>query len=254
MLKLTKYEFRKNLTNLIIVFLILAAAQIYFTFSCILKNTEHASIAVVLLVLFTSISFFIVVAFGISTYNKELNSNASYLIFMTPNSSLKIILSKMLYTFIFGCVLALILVFLSYVDVKMLTNLEGSPLDYLELIKVMMTNMGIDYMSVVFGIITGLVSIIVTIFLIIALSYFAITLTSTMLQNKKFKNFISLVVFVVIGWLTATIDNKLPYIYDNPQTTAQAIITILPSILFCLIVGAVCVWISAVLLDKKVSL
>lgn len=254
MLKLTKYEFRKNLTSIIIVFLILAAAQIYFTVSCIFKEPDHAGLAAAMLITFSFISFLIVIIFGISTYNKELNSNSSYLIFMTPNSSFKIILSKLFYTFIFGCTLALVLVILSYIDVKMLAGLDGSPLDYLELIKMLITNMGIDYMSIVFSIITGLVSIIVSIFCIIALSYFAITLTSTMLQNKKFKNFISLIVFVVIGWLTTLISNKLPLIYDNPQTTVQAIVTLLPSIIFSLFVGAGCVWISAILLDKRVSL
>ncbi|MDO5403191.1 MAG: hypothetical protein Q4F11_07105, partial [Eubacteriales bacterium] len=135
MLKLTKYEFRKNPVNTVIVLLILLAAQLYFTASCILENLNHAAIAMVLLVFLASISFIVVIVFGINAYSKELNSNSSYLIFMTPNSPLKILLSKLLYTFLFGCMLAVILFTLSYADFKMISSITAAPLIYIDFIK-----------------------------------------------------------------------------------------------------------------------
>ncbi|MDO5403192.1 MAG: hypothetical protein Q4F11_07110, partial [Eubacteriales bacterium] len=118
----------------------------------------------------------------------------------------------------------------------------------------LLASMGIEYISVVYAIITVMVSIIVSIFSFIALSYFAITLASTILQNKKAKSFVSVILFVAILTITELISDKLPVIYPNPETTIQAITTILPSILFSLLVGGASIWVSAVLLDKKVSL
>lgn len=254
MLKLTKYEFRKNLPSIIIVFIILMATQAYFTVSCLMDSETHSAIAIVLLVFLSSVSFVVVIAFGISAYSKELNSNSSYLIFMTPNSSLTILLSKLLYTFLFGCMVAVTLLILSFIDIKMLTGIIGSPFDYIEFIKGFLEGMGIEYMDIVYGIITGIVSMIISIFCFIALSYFAITLASTMLQNKKGKGFVSTILFIAILIVTGLISDKLPVIYPYPETAIQAIITILPSVVFDLVVGALSIWVSAVLLDKKVSL
>lgn len=254
MFKLTKYEFRKNITSIIIVLLILFASQGYFTISFLTRNELHAAIASVILVIVGSISFIVVIAFGISAYEKELKSKSSYLIFMTPNSSLKIILSKIFYTFLFGVLLFALLFAFSYLDVRMLSSLSETPVDYVELLKLLLSSFGLDYMSIFYGIVAGIVTTIISILFVITLAYFSITLASTWLQNKKVKGFISVVIFFAIMIATEWISHKLPTIYADPRTTFQAIASVLPSVIFELVISLGCIFGSAVLLDKKVSL
>lgn len=254
MLKLTKYEFRKNLPSIIIIFLILAVAQGYFTISFLVHSIAHSAIASMILMIVGSISFIVVIVFGINAYDKELKSKSSYLIFMTPNSSLKIIFSKVFYTFIFGVILFTILISFSYIDVKMLASFADTSIDYTQIIKAVLASLGLDYMSIFYGIITGIVTMIISILFIITLSYFSITLASTWLQNKKVKGFISVVIFFIIMIATEWISHQIPTIYANPSTTFQAIISVLPSVIFELVISLGCIFGSAVLLDKKVSL
>lgn len=254
MWKLTKYEFRKNLTSALIVLLIVAAAQIYYTISWALNDVNNTIIAASILLIVASISFIVIIAFGISTYSKELSSKSSYLIFMTPNSSLKIILSKMLYTVLFGLLLVILLAVLGLIDIQLMASMSGNPLNYIEILKELLSMMGIDYFTILYGIITGILSTLISLLFIVALTYFAITLSSTLLQNKKAKGFLTLFLFIVILLMTSWISNQLPVIYEYPANYFEAITTILPSVLFELVIMLGCIFGSAALLDKKVSL
>ena len=98
------------------------------------------------------------------------------------------------------------------------------------------------------------ITFLVTFFFLIALAYFAITLSSTALQNKKIKGFISVLLFCVLAFVTIRIANALPKPYDVPLTYTQALLSSLPADIFQLLVAIGCTIGSALLLDKKVSL
>ena len=214
MLKLTKYELRKNLLGIGIVAGIICVLQALFMFFCLTENLNYTSLFGGLLIIAASVSYFIVFIFGVVTYYRELSSKSSYLIFMTPNSSLSIITSKLLYTLI----------------------------------------MGIDVVNIIINIVAGIISFLIAFFFLISLAYFAITLSSTALQNKKIKGFISVVLFCVLAYATIKISSLLPELYKNPDSLSQALMSSLPATIFQLLMVVACTFGSAVLLDKKVSL
>ena len=120
MLKLTKYEFRKNRTIFIIFAIGLILLQIYFMVSTYSGDDEHTIISSMMLFMYSMVCYFSVFMLAISSYSKELNSKSSYLIFMTPNSALKIILSKMLTILIIGLILLVLICVLGYFDISMI--------------------------------------------------------------------------------------------------------------------------------------
>ena len=254
MLKLIKYELRKNVLSIGIVAGIICALQALFMGFCIAKNANYTAVFMVLLVIAASFSYFVVFIFGVVSYNKELGSKSSYLIFMTPNSSLSIIISKLLYTLIIGIGIAAIFIGFGALDIYMFCVNFGEYADMIKLYKEVFEALGFNISQIIINLIGMIISFLISFFFIITLSYFSITLSSTALQNKRIKGFISVVVFCLLSFVTMKIANLIPEIYSNPVTFSEELIASLPSNIFQLLVSVGCVFGSAVLLDKKVSL
>jgi ABC-2 type transport system permease protein len=251
MLKLTKYELRKNLLGIGIVAGIICVLQALFMFFCLTENLNYTSLFGGLLIIAASVSYFIVFIFGVVTYYRELSSKSSYLIFMTPNSSLSIITSKLLYTLIIGIGISAIFIGFGVLDIFMMA---GDLADALKNFSEMLKIMGIDVVNIIINIVAGIISFLIAFFFLISLAYFAITLSSTALQNKKIKGFISVVLFCVLAYATIKISSLLPELYKNPDSLSQALMSSLPATIFQLLMVVACTFGSAVLLDKKVSL
>ena len=132
MLKLTKYELRKNLLGIGIVAGIICVLQALFMFFCLTENLNYTSLFGGLLIIAASVSYFIVFIFGVVTYYRELSSKSSYLIFMTPNSSLSIITSKLLYTLIIGIGISAIFIGFGVLDIFMMAGVFGDLADALK--------------------------------------------------------------------------------------------------------------------------
>lgn len=254
MLKLTKYELRKNLLGIGIVAGIICVLQALFMFFCLTKNLNYTSLFGGLLIIAASVSYFIVFIFGVVTYNRELSSKSSYLIFMTPNSSLSIITSKLLYTLIIGIGISAIFIGFGALDIFMMAGVFGDLADTLKNFSELLKVMGIDVVNIIINIVAGIISFLIAFFFLISLAYFAITLSSTALQNKKIKGFISVVLFCVLAYITIKISSVLPELYKNPDSLFQALMSSLPATIFQLLMVVACTFGSAVLLDKKVSL
>ena len=248
MLKLTKYELRKNLLGIGIVAGIICVLQALFMFFCLTENINYTSLFGGLLIIAASVSYFIVFIFGVVTYYRELSSKSSYLIFMTPNSSLSIITSKLLYTLIIGIGISAIFIGFGVLDIFMMAGVFGDLADALKNFSEMLKIMGIDVVNIIINIVAGIISF------LISLAYFAITLSSTALQNNKIKGFISVILFCVLAYATIKISSLLPELYKNPDSLSQALMSSLPATIFQLLMVVACTFGSAVLLDKKVSL
>ena len=108
--------------------------------------------------------------------------------------------------------------------------------------------------NIIINIVAGIISFLIAFFFLISLAYFAITLSSTALQNKKIKGFISVILFCVLAYATIKISSLLPELYKNPDSLSQALMSSLPATIFQLLMVVACTFGSAVLLDKKVSL
>ena len=96
MWKLLKYEFRRARTSLLTVLGVIAVLEMYFLISLGVDHMEHVVIAAVLMMFATYGAAVYIFVRGVASYASELKAKSAYLIFMTPNSGLKIMGSKYL--------------------------------------------------------------------------------------------------------------------------------------------------------------
>ena len=91
------------------------------------------------------------------------------------------------------------------------------------------------------------------------LIYFAISVSATVLQNKKGKGFVSFVLFMVLQGGVSALAASLPNMHNMQELQkisdmAQAIGYMWPQLLCYAVVMVLAYTASSVLLDKKISL
>ena len=122
MFKLSKYEIRKNILGLVIMFGAIAGLEIYFLISAFLENARHTTISSSFLIMSSVIAYFGVLIYGVASYSKELNRKTGYMTFMTPVSSFSIIGSKLISTLIVGIFFVALLGILAMIDMAIVEN------------------------------------------------------------------------------------------------------------------------------------
>lgn len=255
MFKLIKYEFRKNVNTLFIMAGLLAGAQIYFMYAYYIAQNRYKAMSGASALMFCAVlSFFMVFFSGVMTYSKELSSKTSYLVFMTPNTAIKIIGSKLLFTFFSGTAAALVLGGVGLVDFKMLMKMWDEELSIVEMIVEILHNFGFNMVEIAYNIFSSILNFLIVFFMVMTMAYFCITLTATVLQNKKIKGVISTVLFLLVLWGVTKLGDLLPELYETPHNMVQASLAHLPQTLLFLAVMAGCIVGTAQLLEHKVSL
>ena len=125
MLKLVKYEFRKARSALLALLGIAAVLEVYFLASLYSNQEDNMVVAGVLLFFCAYAAAIFVFVRGVTSYSGELKNTSSYLIFMTPNSTLKIMGSKYLYTFVNGLFFTVLFAVLTAVDAALALRQYG---------------------------------------------------------------------------------------------------------------------------------
>lgn len=253
MFKLMKYEFRRNLGTLIILYAAILGLEAYSLFGMLTKSEEHTGISFSLLVLcgFAIILFVFIIA--IQSYSKELGSKYSYMTFMTPNTTYSIIGSKLLSTGLIALITTVIGVLLVVLDYNIFINQFPDVKNIKEVFEQMLTVQGYDLGDIFASVLVYFIVLWLGIFTWICVAYFAITLSATAFANKKFRGVISFVIFVVIAIIISRLTNSFPKL-DLGSGMVNKLLAPLYSYILDIVV-IICSFIaSAILLEKKVSL
>ena len=233
--RLIKYEFRKDSGTYLTLFGILVVTEIYFLISFLLKSDNHMVLALVLAELGGSFGILALMISGAVSYSKEINSKYSYMTFMTPNSTYKIVGAKLIFSLFLGLNIKLITD--RYKEIHIIT----SELD--ELGRAFGFNTG----SYIASFLATLVTMMISFLFSVSCAYVAITLSTTILANRKGKAFLSIVI------LTSFIAGRIP-VMDYGDTFLQYLAGNIYVYLFrlCLIAGSY-LFVSY-MLKKKISL
>ena len=105
MLKLMKYEFRKNRMGLAVMLGIAAGLFALAPLGRALDKEELMFISVSLLFFYAFSAYVYVLARGIAAYSGELRGRTGYLLMMVPRSTMSILFGKLLFTFAFALVM-----------------------------------------------------------------------------------------------------------------------------------------------------
>lgn len=254
MFKLSKYEIRKNILGLVIMFGAIAGLEIYFLISAFLENARHTAISSSFLIMSSVIAYFGVLIYGVASYSKELNRKTGYMTFMTPVSSFSIIGSKLISTLIVGIFFVALLGILAMIDMAIVENVFPQTKVFSDFIDAIARSFGSNAGKIWISVGIGIFSMLIESFAIVAIAYMSITLTATIFQNKKWKGLVSVLIFILIMIAVVKLAGLIPDIYTTPVKWFQAIINVIPLIIYMLVVDSACIFVSGRLLDKKVSL
>jgi len=254
MLKLIKYEYRRNLTSIVIMLSAILLLQAFFLYSIVRKDVNLVIPACVLLFIAASICVLGMMIYSVALYSRELGAKTSYLTFMTPNPAVKILAAKLLSALILGIFYAVILGSFAAWDFGLLAKTFPE----IQLVQVMMEQFfnqlaNMELTTILTTIAAMGIEFLINFFTFVVVAYLAITLSATALQNKKFKGLVTFLIFVAfmtaLQWGTSLLPSA-----ENPASVLDAILSTWPKYAVYLGVIAGSFSLSVWLLEKKVSL
>lgn len=213
MLKLIKYELRKVRTPLIVLLVITLALQGYFLYG--LQGVEdpdnfHALVAAVGLMLCAYGAVITLLVFSVTSYSKELRDRSAYLIFMTPNSGVKIMASKLLFTTVLAIFFAAMYLGLGVLDLGLLANAFGELEEMVTELQALLLEYGIHVEQIVYGAVAVALYVLLSILSFASLTYVAVTLSNTLFRDRKWRGVVTLAIFFGLNWLLSKVSGMLP--------------------------------------------
>lgn len=254
MFKLSKYEIRKNILGLIIMFGTIVGLEIYFVISAVIESRDHTAIACVLLVIATVVAYFGVLIYGVASYSRELNQKTGYMTFMTPISSFTIIGSKLISTLAAGIFFVVLLGVFAVIDMALFENVFPESRLFTDFVEELARMAGASAGELWVNVGINIIDTLIESFAVVAIAYLSITLTATVFQNKKWKGIVSVIIFVLAMIAVVKIAEHIPSIYETTIKWTQGIVNLIPVIIYLAVVAVACIFVSGKLLDKKVSL
>ena len=254
MLKLIKYELRKNRTALLVLLAVIAAIEAYFLISIAREADTDVIVSLSLLTFAMAASSLAVFIFGVSSYSGELKRKSSYLIFMTPNSTLAVIVSKLLFTLTLSVLFTALTLSLIAVDIPLVAETYGEWEGYFMLFDAMMMQQGVSIHEVLLSVTLTFAQMFLQLLSYVGVAYLAITISATILNSRKGRGFLSFALFCAIVYGLSCISGL--YVYNALESgfTVSYVRLLLPSLLQSALVVALSAFLSAWLLKNRVSL
>ena len=224
MLKLMKYEFRKLRTTLLIMVGALAALEVGFIAGVRLDKTGLTAVCITLISILVFVVYAYILLAGMASYSRELKEKSGYLIFMTPVSPLGIVLSKLIFTALASLAATAVFGLTAYLDFRYLLNRANIDPDILNQVNMLLRfglNANADVFQILRTILFYAATVLIEVMLTMCTAYLAITLSATLLQNKKgfLRGFVSLVLFAALTWGGTWLSQKL--FYDQVAISAS---------------------------------
>lgn len=258
MLKLIKYEFIKKSKLILITLIVSLAANIALLTKGVGGNWTF-------LLLFPLIMFVFYIVDILKMYSEDLNKKSGYMLFMTPNSGYKIIVSKILTAVIEG--LGILLLYFVYVLINgaFILYETGNNINFningiiASVNSLFSGNLGFNLGHVFMVLITGLL------FLVgfLTTAYTAMTIRKSIFSEIKFGGALSFAIFLLINWglsyvSTGISDMLTPYFKiintSTIPTAPEMFYMFMPINIFSLIEIVILTFCSGYLLEKKINL
>jgi ABC-2 type transport system permease protein len=249
MWKLVKYELRKQMQSKLVIFGIVALLEIIWFIGLFTKERVLYSTSA-LLFMIANISMLYLYFESVVTFSHDLKTKNSYMMFMTPNSSYKIVGAKILASGIQILVYGLCFFGIGVLDIGIMTIRFNSVSETIEMVKKALhhfVHIDVDKTFVFLYLLTILIAGI----FILVLAYVSITLSATFLANKPYKGVVSFAIFIAISYVVGKISNVL---IGDGDVLFRDNKTMLLFIVWYTVLSAIAYVVTAWMLEKKVSL
>ncbi len=212
MVKLIKYELKKNRTLLLVMLGVILVIEAYFLVSVAAGSDRHVIISTVLMPIVSFAAAAMVFYVGISAYSQELSQKTSYMVFMTPHSSTAVIAAKLLFSLVLGVAVSVIVSVLFVIDWPMFGRYFHDEFQQWaslsDLFEVLLEQSGTSLASLLFTVLFTVVSLFANLISVLSLGYLAITLSCTLLQNKGSRRIVALLIFAALQYFFSWLSNR----------------------------------------------
>ena len=250
MLKLMKYELRKTWFTKVILLAVTAAVEAFYLYVLYGEKEDMAAGGAFILLLLAFGGVLVIGLESVITLHRDMNTKQSHMLFMTPNSSYKILGAKVL-----ECSLSILLTgafffALGALDLSLLFAKQGELSVLWDQIREFISNFSVNgrpitidlptMATMVFSLLSGWIALITS-------AYLADVISAALLNGKKMNGVISFVLFLVINWgitrlivlLTASITENIPAMLAGGGLD--------------LLFAAVMYYVTALIMDKYLS-
>ncbi len=250
MIKLMKYEFRKQLLSKIVILITLAGLELLFLYGLLIaENHDVLVLSIGLLIFLTFGAMFFVSFESILTFSNDLRTKHSYMLFLTPNSAYKIVgakvVSSIIQIFLTWMAFALVAVMDMFLITVKFSNL-GRAIDLMLQVLDDLFSFRIDISDLILVLVMVIISWIAT----VIIAFLSITLSATFLANIKARGIISVAFFFLITFLVNKFRDlfvpETSVLYNRSNVVATCIVMGCATIISYVVTS----W----MLDKKVSL
>ncbi len=250
MLKLMKYEFRKTWLTKLVLLGITAALEVLFLVSLYAEYEDTLIVAIGLLTMVATLGVLVIGLESVLTLHRDMNTKQSYILFMTPNSSYKILGAKVLECSFSILVIGAFFFALGALDISLLFAKSGTLNQIWDMIQDILRNITVaghaltidtpTMAAVVFNLLTAWILTVTT-------AYLADVVSSALLNGKKFNGLLSFVLFLLLTWFTDWTTRKITSgINDSiPMLIAFSLIS--------LVFATVMYVVTAQIMERKLS-
>ena len=248
MLKLFKYELRKTLSLKIIMLCVTGILELFFLFGLYGDNENIFAASCFFLFLMAFVATVIIGVHSMKLLRNDLNTKQAYMLFMTPNSSYKILGAKVIENGVSVFLTGVFYFLLGMLDISLVFGKYGELSYMLDYINEFFAFKNWDAISISLLASYGLVQILHWLY-IIAVAFFAIVLSATFFNGKKWNSFASLGIFIAIVVVVNVIINA---IFGGASIAISSAQNFIMSAIF-FVLSVVMYFITAWVMDNSLS-
>ena len=248
MLNLIKYEFRKTWALKGIILVITAIFEAMFLIGMLADSDNMTGLSVCLLCLETMFGVFIIGVFGVYTLSKDLNTKRSYMLFMTPNSSYKILGAKLIENATSIFLGGIFFIVLGIADITALLSYSGELSTFVDIMVEVFNLAEIDSTYIL---VSGIHSLSWWAYIVVV-GFFAVIISSSLLNGRKYNGLISFILFLFIAITVSKIHTAL-IIAIFGDVFDFSLTRIIFGIFYYVMLSIIMYVISAWIMDNKLS-
>ena len=245
--KLLHYEFRKAFFSKLVLLSITALLEVVFLVGIFTRDENVIAIATGLLTMIATVG---VVGIGVESIvilHRDMNTRQGYMLFMTPNSTYRILGAKVLENGLSILLVSVCFGLLGFLDISLLFSHYGE-LDRLWEIFSQVTKNMAPWLELNWQTLTAfLVNILCSWLAMVNMGYLADVLASSVLRGRKAGGFVAFLIFIAMSFAMSWLQNVL-----LPNTMA-----IIPHLVWDSVIALVCAagmyFLTAWVMDRKLS-
>lgn len=210
MLKLMKYEVRKTMFSKVIILIITALAEIAYLIGVFAKKEDIMGWGILGLTLCALIGIFYIGIESLIVFHRDLNTKQSYMLFLTPNSSYRILGAKVLENGIAIFVAGAFFAVLAALDITIGILYIGGLKEFLDIIQQVIKSVQLQIEIYPEQIVMAFFVTLSSWLLMIVTGYLAIVLSATVLAGKKFSGLLSFALYLLLFGVSGKLIDLVP--------------------------------------------